>query len=83
MDHIDEQSAALGDRARPQVANHIRTIEVQTLDALLRIEELLRGKQAPGPTDFTVSIDAATLNAVIPEAPKEAPKVTKRKGWTK
>lgn len=31
----------LPERQRPQEANHIRTIEVQVLDALLRIEELL------------------------------------------
>lgn len=40
MDHIDQQSADLADRERPHVANHIRSIQVQTLDALLRIEEM-------------------------------------------
>ena len=79
MDHIDQQSAELAHRERPQVANHIRSIQVQVLDTLLRIEELLQ-RQAPGHTDLMVSpeaIDAATLNAVIPDASK-APKKGRR-----
>jgi hypothetical protein len=41
QDHVDTLSASLVERERPHVANHLRSIQVQTLDALLRIEELL------------------------------------------
>jgi len=41
-EHIDALSASLAvTRDRPQLAPHVRSIEVQILDALLRIEELL------------------------------------------
>lgn len=41
-DWIDDASKALGEvRNRPQMAQHVRTVEIQTLDALLRIEEAL------------------------------------------
>ena len=39
MDFIDKASAELAPRQRTHVANHVRTIAEQTLDALLRIEE--------------------------------------------
>jgi len=41
-EHIDPLSASLSvTRDRQQLAPHVRAIEVQILDALLRIEELL------------------------------------------
>jgi hypothetical protein len=46
-----EVPAHLADRERGHVANHIRTLEQQTLDALLRIEEILdRAFPAPAKT---------------------------------
>jgi hypothetical protein len=66
-------------RKRPFAPVHRRSLELQQLDALLRIEELLQ-RQAPGHTDLMISpeaIDAATLNAVIPDAAK-APKRTRK-----
>lgn len=39
--HVDVLSAKLAPREREHVSNHVRSIQAQTLDALLRIEELL------------------------------------------
>lgn len=39
--HIDTVSASLAARARPQLASQVRMLDQQTLDALLRIEELM------------------------------------------
>ncbi|MFI4971129.1 MAG: hypothetical protein ACHP7H_00500 [Hyphomicrobiales bacterium] len=67
-DHVDQQSASLADRERPQVANHIRPIAVQTLDVLLRIEEIL-----------SRAFPAAPQTLATPErtpAVKEQPKPT-------
>lgn len=47
-DFIDDASRALEHRARPQVANHVRAVANQQLDALLRIEELLAELVAAG-----------------------------------
>jgi len=57
-------------RKRPFAPVHRRSIEIQQLDALLRIEELLTAASAaPAP----IQIDTADLNTLIPDAPK-APK---------
>ena len=67
-EHIDEASAALADRSRPQVANHVRTVERQTLDALLRLEEVLTSI-LNGLRHF-----AAQQGPKVADAPQEAPK---------
>jgi hypothetical protein len=71
-DHIDDQSAALSHRERPQVANHIRSIQTQTLDALLRMEELMQMLVNAGGVRVQdeIQIDTDTLNQVMEEAPK-------------
>jgi hypothetical protein len=71
LDHVDETSASLSDRARPQVANHIRSLPEQTLDALLRIEEVLTELRA----DLLNARMEKQLEAMEPQdEPKPAPK---------
>lgn len=79
-DHIDVASASLADRARPQVANHVRTVQVQTLDALLRIEETMNAI-LNGLRHFAQQQDknlAPPVRQPLPDAAKEAPKVAPR-----
>jgi hypothetical protein len=69
--HIDELSASLQDRKRDQVANHIRTIPEQTLDALLRIEELLIARNTPWEPpkpEYEWQTDALPDASVTPKA---------------
>jgi hypothetical protein len=55
------------ERKRPFAPVHRRSIELQQLDALLRIEEILKGtRAAPAP----IQIDTADLNTLIPDSPK-------------
>jgi hypothetical protein len=74
-EHIDEVSASLADRARPQVANHIRSIAEQTLDALLRIEELLiKYGVAFYKVDVEGTVDVVPFEDVITNlSPQETP----------
>ncbi|WP_316235044.1 MULTISPECIES: hypothetical protein [unclassified Bradyrhizobium] len=58
-------------RLRAQEQNHVRSIELQTLDAMLRIEEqlmVLNSRLAPSHTDLMLS----------PEAVEEATKVEEK-----
>jgi hypothetical protein len=63
-DHVDALSASLADRERPQVANHVRSIAEQTLDAMLRIEELLVKL-----IDVTASVPSITVAEPTPSRP--------------
>lgn len=71
--HIDELSASLEGRKRPQVANHLRTIPEQTLDALLRIEELLtpiaQGIKL-GELNVVMAASGVGKSTVVPEKPQ-------------
>lgn len=56
--HVDVLSAELvTHRNRQHIANHTRSIQEQTLDALLRIEELLKSREDIHPSIFMAKED--------------------------
>lgn len=70
-DFVDQLSASLADRVRPQVAFHVRSIPEQTLDALLRIEEMLSNlnEALAGPRGPKIEGDVADVITNISPRP--------------
>jgi hypothetical protein len=77
--HIDELSVALQDRKRDQVANHIRTIPEQTLDALLRIEELLASIGAQVTRSVPYDVDDIPNASLTPQPTPLLDKLSEKK----